>query len=643
MGGWQTRLWRYRILLLTGVAFLGAIGGWYVIASAILLNSFERVEEQRVKQDIQRTLSMASYELSGLLSKLRDYAIWDDSYAFSEGKNPEYIGESITPGTFSDNKISFIAVVTKTGKLQYSGLFDPNQQHLVELPSSLEDQLTTHLPRLLSNSSQTKQSRTGFLVVPEGLLLLACHPILRTDATGIVKSYMVFGRYLDPVKIAELNQVTKLNIKVYANRTADLPPDLQAATQQLSPGQRIVVKPLKDNLIAGYTRIEDIYRQPTILLKVTTSRAIYQQGLLSTRYLALSLLGVGTLAAGVIGLLLRKLISNLRDRDRLEQSLLQETQLRKSEEKYRQKAQELEQALHQLQQAQAQLVQSEKMSSLGQLVAGIAHEINNPVSFIYGNLKPLGLAIQDLFQLIDLYRKHYPTPAIEIKVKEKTIELPYLKTDLPKLLKSMGNGAERIQQIVLSLRNFSRLDESSMKFVDIHEGIDNALFILQSRTSAQGSFPGIEVIKDYGDLPQVECYAGQLNQVFMNILTNGIEALEEIWNEAPAPSSQLPHPQVCISTRCLDQQVRIQISNNGPTISEEVREKLFDPFFTTKPVGQGTGLGLAISYKIVAEKHHGLLTCPAIEKGAAFTIQIPIAQTVQLKTADAFLMSDASL
>ncbi len=217
----------------------------------------------------------------------------------------------------------------------------------------------------------------------------------------------------------------------------------------------------------------------------------------------------------------------------------------------------------------------------------------------------------------------YPHPALEIQAKEEAIELEFLLEDLPKILSSMQMGAERICQIVLSLRNFSRLDESEMKLVDIHEGIDSTLLILQNRLKANGENPAIEVIKEYGILPRVECYAGQMNQVFMNILSNAIDALED-----KIRGEEYPSPCIWIRTEVrVGNQVAICIADNGPGMMEAVRDKLFDPFFTTKPVGKGTGLGLSISYQIVIEKHGGQLRCiSAPRQGAEFVIEIPIRQ-----------------
>lgn len=302
-----------------------------------------------------------------------------------------------------------------------------------------------------------------------------------------------------------------------------------------------------------------------------------------------------------------------------------EEALRQSESQFRKQAQRLEQALQELQRTQAQLVQTEKMSSLGQMVAGVAHEINNPVNFITGNVHHAKEYIQELLELIRLYQKHYPEPVPEIQKYQEEIELDFLMEDLPKLLSSMELGTERIRKIVLSLRNFSRLDEAEKKSVNIHEGIDSTLLILHNRLKAKPGHPEIEVIKEYGELPNVECYAGQLNQVFMNILSNAIDALEQEMANPPE-SGVIKSPKIYITTALKDSQwVQIKIRDNGPGMNETVRRRLFDPFFTTKPIGKGTGLGLSISYQIVVEKHGGQLQCFSEPgKGAEFIVEIPI-------------------
>lgn len=291
------------------------------------------------------------------------------------------------------------------------------------------------------------------------------------------------------------------------------------------------------------------------------------------------------------------------------------------------KAQELQAALEQLKQIQSQLIQSEKMSSLGQMVAGIAHEINNPVNFIYGNLSYLDCYSHDLMNLVRLYQKKYPHPDQEISQYIENIDLDFLQEDLSKILGSMKIGADRIREIVLSLRNFSRLDESDIKQVDIHEGIDSTLLILKNRLKGKPGFPPIEVIKKYGQLPKVECYVGQLNQVFMNLIANAIDALEEAHQHRSRQENREHRNKIIIETELHSQSVLIKIKDNGLGIKPEIKSKLFDPFFTTKPVGKGTGMGLSISYQIIVQKHGGSLECISEPgKGAEFHVKIPLIQ-----------------
>lgn len=281
----------------------------------------------------------------------------------------------------------------------------------------------------------------------------------------------------------------------------------------------------------------------------------------------------------------------------------------------------LNQALTDLQQAQLQLIQSEKMSSLGQLVAGIAHEINNPINFIYGNIDHAQLYTSQLLEIIDLYQANYPEATKEIEEKMEEYELEFMRDDFVKIVSSMKIGAERIREIVLSLRNFSRMDESDTKQADIHEGIDSTLLILRHRLKSKTDPKSVKIIKEYGELPLIECYPGPLNQVFMNLLANAIDSVEEMAEKL----NYQKQPTIIIKTETVDQHwVKITISDNGMGIPDAIQARIFNPFYTTKPVGKGTGMGLAICYTIVVDKHHGTMECQSkLGEGAQFIITIP--------------------
>ena len=297
------------------------------------------------------------------------------------------------------------------------------------------------------------------------------------------------------------------------------------------------------------------------------------------------------------------------------------------EKRVEERTAELSQALDHLKKAQVQIVQSEKMACLGQLVAGVAHEINNPVSCISNNIPIAKEYIADLLGMIRLCQ-HSVTSTSEFEDKSFEIELDFIVEDLPKIIDSMAVGTERLYNLSMSLRNFSRLDTSALTPVNIHDGLDSTLLILGHRLKAKGTFPEIAVIKEYGELPLVECYPGSLNQVFMNILANGIDALEEYTISCPlcGEKKQSHSPQIRICTEMLEgDRVVIRIADNGVGITEEVMQHLFTPMFTTKSVGKGTGLGLSISREIVEEKHGGKLTCSSLpEGGVEFVIELPI-------------------
>ncbi|QFS50871.1 response regulator [Nostoc sphaeroides] len=298
------------------------------------------------------------------------------------------------------------------------------------------------------------------------------------------------------------------------------------------------------------------------------------------------------------------------------------------EQRVLERTQKLADALCTLEKAQVQMVQSEKLATLGQLVAGIAHEINNPVNFIHANLYYVSRYTQNLLELLKLYQNQLPNATPEIQAKAEDIDLQYLLEDLPKILSSMEIGTKRICEIIKSLRSFSRHDEAEVKVVDVHEGIESTLMILKRHLEAKPGQPKIQVFKEYGNLPKVECYPGKMNQVFMNVLSNAIDALTEAMDNYP---SYVPSPMIRITTEVRESdRIVIKIADNGLGIPENIQKRIFDPFFTTKPAGKGTGLGMSISHQIITELHYGSLQCISQPgKGAEFIVEIPICDCEQ--------------
>lgn len=308
-------------------------------------------------------------------------------------------------------------------------------------------------------------------------------------------------------------------------------------------------------------------------------------------------------------------------------------QKQKLEERVAERTVELSEALEELQQTQLQLVQTEKISSLGQMVAGVAHEVNNPIGFISTNLYHANQYVNDLINILKLYREKFPQPGDEIEEIIESVDLDHISQDLPKLISSMKLGSDRIRGIMQSMRTYSRADGKEKKAVDIHEGIETTLMILQHRLKPQPKRPAIHVVKEYGNLPLIECYPGQLNQVFMNLIANAIDAIDEStpdrdWEGDKArhltPDNVMLVPLICICTTADKENVTIQIGDNGKGMDLSVRDQIFQAFYTTKPEGKGTGLGLSISYQIITEKHGGTLECISSPgKGTEFIIQLP--------------------
>jgi two-component system, NtrC family, sensor kinase len=589
--------------------------------------------EKDLKEKVDGFSSLMLQELKQEKEQLHSQARWigdkKDITQALEGKDELLLIKTLLPFQ-SSLKLDYIKVISKDGTV----LAELRKESLREV--KLEDEKVTRAAKIGIEESDIINSQG---ISPT---LIVAYTSIKSD-TGIIGS-IITGTAIDDEFLQKNRGKIDFHLTLIKNHktiasTLKIPHNFN--WKKALSQQKIAINHHKYIMKAENLRVEDDNLQ-LVLLNPTTHLEEAEKNLFFSigSFCLLSLIIVLTIGFWLINMLtfriknLTKATQKLAAGDltiRITEDNKDEVgilahgfnfmaqQLTERDDKIQLQMQELETTLLKLQMTQAQLIQSEKMSSLGQMVAGVAHEINNPTSFINGNIRYAIEYTQNLLHLISLYQQNYPNPPQIIRDEIDIIELDFLKEDLDKIFQSMETGCQRISDIVLSLRNFSRLDEADSKLVDIHEGIDSTLMILDNRLKADE----IKIINEYTILPAIECYPGQLNQAFFNILSNAIDAVEE---KSQGDISSPQHPQISITTQAIDDDwIAIQITDNGVGMAKNIRSKIFDPFFTTKPVGKGTGMGLAIAYQIIVDKHRGTLECNSEEGlGTSMIIKIPI-------------------
>lgn len=531
--------------------------------------------------------SYSCYDRWGAKTKLKQLEANYSKYIVQIGSNPDFTIQN-TSSYAGDNHINTF--------LDYAALVKNYQ--IISRCLDLE-QLLTNLMEILI---KTAGAQRGYLILKYGDKSYLNLEHWKIEAMGELQGNkpraLLNSVSLEdnlPKSIIQYVIRTKKSL-VYQNASQEISPNNDAYLKTHQPKSILCMPLLNQGRIIGL-----VYLENNLATGVFTTQRMEILQMISTQA-AISL-----------------------ENSRLYASLEEKVQQRTEE--LAQKNQQLSQTLEELQRTQIQLIQSEKMSSLGRMVGGIAHEINNPINFISGNLIHAQNYLDELLELIAAYEEEMPHPGPMIQEKMAAIDLDYLRVDLQELFSSMKYGCDRIAKIVQGLRSFSRLGESEMKPVDIHTSIESSLMLLQGRMNAEGNLRSITVVKTYGSLPEVMCYPAQLNQVFFNLLSNAIDALAELRSH----SESVPQIEI-VTEKTAQDTVRILIRDNGMGIPEAIKGKIFDPFFTTKPVGQGTGLGLSISYQIIVEQHGGQLTCASqINQGTEFIIEIPIAPRIASK------------
>ncbi len=627
---------RSKTLITISITIVLLVGILYVSAQFIILNSFKQLEIQNTQQVVKSALNVHSQNVTQLRDRFADWASWDDAYLFVTDSNQAFITSNLTDAslsTLSNNVMIFTdsteKVVWGTGYNIETGISEP-------IPEEIYGKIGKG-DLLFYRQSETDLI-AGFLMTKAGPMVVASRPILTTENKGPIHGSLLVGYYFDEGRIEKLSEVTQLKINATPFNLGSIPEELRASAIGENGNNPILVHPVNENEISGYSVINDIYGKPAMIFQVDMPRDLYNQGLLSLNYFMTALIVIGLVIGLVIVFSLEKIVlKKLRglssDVTRIMDGkenisrvkVVGKDELSNLAGEINDMISARENAQRELNASQTQLVQAEKMASLGQMVAGLAHEINTPLGYVRSSVETLQEFNKDGQQLIHQFKETHnkmmngDLSDIELIMERNGQRLNSnaltegFKTEST-LFNSALDGIDRIGDLVNSLKNFSRLDEAAMKEADINDSLDNVL-----RISNHIIKNLVQVEKNYGVIPSVLCYPAQLNQVFMNLIVNAAHACE-------AKRDLLPDFKgvVKLQTVAKDSMIVVRITDNGIGIPEENLVRIFEPFFTTKTVGEGTGLGLSIAYQII-EKHAGkILVESKPGTGTTFTVQIPI-------------------
>lgn len=603
---------RKKTLTIICVTFVSLILALYAISQIILLNSFAELEERSTRQNVERALSALNDELSYLDTVTSDWAAWDDTYAFIDDVNPDYIKSNLVNGTFIELGLNLLLLIDSSGRIVFGKAFDLQNEKELPVPQSLQEHLSTN--GLLLGHSDTKSHITGIVLLPECPILIASRPILTSEGQGPIRGTMIIGRYLDSAEIGRLAGMTHLSLTVREVNDPQMLPDFQGVHSSLSKEEPILVQPLNEESIGGYALLEDIYGKPILILRVDMLRDIYRQGQASIHYFISSLLAVGLVFGSVMLLLLERLVLfrlarlsatvssigahsdfsarvSMTGRDELSSlaSVINGmlTALEQSQSELRHYSERLEELVEErtkeLKETHQKLLKSERLVAIGEIAAMVGHDLRNPLQ-VLSNLLYLGNRIL----------KEMPSECIDVAEKK----------GMKELFKKVAGQVEYMDKIVSDLQDYAKPLKPELVETSLQQLINDAL----STVTVPESVEVFTEIEEDINFPKLMVDPTPMKRVFTNLFTNALQAM---------PSGG----QLTIRASKTDEAVLVSVEDTGLGIPEENLPKLFQPLFTTKPKGMGFGLPVC---KRLVEAHGGNITVKSqVGKGSTFTITMP--------------------